>query len=827
MTLRRIAYLNDCRSHVNAIEELYFEDLACRFSTPMEGRKDGLAWMPVDIEVGPRSGYRVKSVSFLVLDVEVNATAAKNSAGQPELDAHGDQIKVVDGQEPPEVDAMLSELAVHNYSCFLHTSYSHQGSYRPEGQSHPRYRLVFDLSRTLDAAELRPLGLHVADLLGIRDCVDVGCLEPARLFYLPRCPADRLNAFRYEILLGQPIDVDLLLKDTYKISSLAANKSERTSASVGVIGQYNAVTQISQLLEGAGYMSKGGGRWLFPGSGSGTPGVRALPNSNGQFIYSSHAEDPLADGHAHDAFDCFRILNCGGDFKSAINLVRDQLKYVDVETFATSTHASDWGSPLPLSVKLASSPYPMEALPVKLRSAVSEVAGFVKAPTALVASSALSALSLSIQAHVDAIRAEQLTGPCGLFLLTVADSGERKSTCDSFFSRAIKDYEKRQKELLKPELADFAAAMQSWDAKRAGVREKIRALAKGGKATDGQEKALLDLELARPVEPKVPRLLFADVTPEALAYALARKWPSGGVVSSEAGIVLGSHGMGKESVMRNLALLNQLWDGASVTIDRRTSESFTVNGARLTVALQIQEATLKTFFDNTGGLARGTGFLARFLMAWPESTQGLRLFTEPPNGWPSLDAFNQRISEILEVEIPFSVDGVTPSLMPMSPGAKAAWVKFHDEIEVDLLAGHDLFEIRDVASKIADNASRIAVLFHVFEKGFGGAVSTETFVSASEIAKWHLYESKRFFSDFSLPKELCLALKLDSWIKKYCRSNQSVSVSFRDVQRLGPVRDSDKLLLAVRELTELRRLRLTPKPRQIEINPALLTEESE
>ena len=35
--------------------------------------------------------------------------------------------------------------------------------------------------------------------------------------------------------------------------------------------------------------------------------------------------------------------------------------------------------------------------------------------------------------------------------------------------------------------------------------------------------------------------------------------PSGGVISSEAGSVFGSHGMGKESVMRNLAALNQLW----------------------------------------------------------------------------------------------------------------------------------------------------------------------------------------------------------------------------------------------------------------------------
>jgi putative DNA primase/helicase len=67
-----------------------------------------------------------------------------------------------------------------------------------------------------------------------------------------------------------------------------------------------------------------------------------------------------------------------------------------------------------------------------VRNAVEEVQGFTKAPTPLVASSALAALSVAAQAHGDVQRAEKLTGPTSLFILTIADSGERKSTCDSF-----------------------------------------------------------------------------------------------------------------------------------------------------------------------------------------------------------------------------------------------------------------------------------------------------------------------------------------------------------------------------------------------------------
>jgi hypothetical protein len=81
---------------------------------------------------------------------------------------------------------------------------------------------------------------------------------------------------------------------------------------------------------------------------------------------------------------------------------------------------------------------------------------------------------------------------------------------------------------------------------------------------------------------------------------------------------------------------------AAIATERRTSQSFTVRGARLTIALQVHEAILRSLFDRSGGLARGTGFLARFLVAWPESTQGYRPFCDPPDTWPALARFNQR-----------------------------------------------------------------------------------------------------------------------------------------------------------------------------------------
>lgn len=486
----------------------------------------------------------------------------------------------------------------------------------------------------------------------------------------------------------------------------------------------------------------------------------------------------------------------------------------------------EWPEPLPLVAKVATEPYPIDALPDTIRAAVGEVAGFVKAPLPMVASSALAALSLAIQGHADAKRAEKLTGPVGLFLLTIADSGERKSTCDGFFTKAIRDYEEAQAEIAKPILKDYKAEIEAWEAKHSGIKDKIRQFAKDNKPTDGMESALRDLEHDKPEPPRIPRLLYADATPEALAFGLANHWPSGGVVSAEGSIVFGSHGMGKDSVMRNLGLLNQLWDGNSLTIDRRSTESFTVRGARLTVALQVQEPTLREFFIRSGALARGTGFLARFLVAWPESTQGLRPFSEAPESWPHLAAFNRRIAAILDQPSPVDDDGaLKPAMLDMTADAKAAWVAFHNAIEGELPSGGELYEVRDVASKSADNAARLAALFQVFE-GAGGAIDADAFESASRIAAWHLNESRRFFGELALPAELANAARLDTWLIEYCRRARTHLVPIAKLQQGGPVGLRSKATheTAMRELEELGRARLVQEGRRkiIKVNPALL-----
>jgi putative DNA primase/helicase len=240
--------------------------------------------------------------------------------------------------------------------------------------------------------------------------------------------------------------------------------------------------------------------------------------------------------------------------------------------------------------------------------------------------------------------------------------------------------------------------------------------------------------------------------------------------------------MNRDVAMRNMARLNQLWDGRIAATDRVTSESYGDTTARLTMSLQVQEPTLRAFFDNTKGLARGTGFLARFLVAWPTSTMGKRMFTSPPEGWPALAAFNNRLSAILDTPAPVDDNGVlTPAMLTLTPDAKQAWIEFHNQIEEELASGGDLYDLRDVGSKAADNVVRLAALFHVFT-GSIGSIDVECVESAAQIVTWHLLEAKRFLGELAMPTELANPIRLETWMLDYCRREHTDKVPTRHIQ---------------------------------------------
>lgn len=278
------------------------------------------------------------------------------------------------------------------------------------------------------------------------------------------------------------------------------------------------------------------------------------------------------------------------------------------------------------------------------------------------------------------------------------------------------------------------------------------------------EQALKELEANEPIEPKVPQMIITDATPEAIAYDFHKKWHSAGIVSDEGAVVFGGR------ATHNLGMLNKLWDGDSLYVKRKTSESFIVKDVRLTISIMVQPKTFGHFSTKQGRLARDNGNHARFLVSQPYSTQGTRFIQNTPPSWLNVAVFQNRLTEILNSTLS-DVPQNTPvrTVLNFSPEAQVKWIDFHNQVEADLISGGYLADVKDGASKISDNLARVAALFHYFE-GNQGDISQDTMNRAAVVCEWYMHEFKRLFAYApEVPIEILDADVLEKWLLNFVR----------------------------------------------------------
>ena len=487
-----------------------------------------------------------------------------------------------------------------------------------------------------------------------------------------------------------------------------------------------------------------------------------------------------------------------------------------------------WPDPRPLRDETQREPYPIDALPDVVRAAVEDVQELTQAPMAMVATSALVMMSIAAQARIDVARDSRLFGPVGLYALTLAESGERKSTVDGHFTRALERYEKDQARKMRGPLRKYAAEMEAWEAGRQGIKANIRALAKDNASTETEEQRLLAHDERRPVKPRVPRLRLDDATPEGLGDKFVNGWPVAAILSDEGGTILGGYGMGRDSIMRSFSALNKAWDGRSVSATRKVAESLPSISVRAAMHLQVQPRVMLEFYQRAGELARGSGLFARFLMCCPESTQGTRQYKEPRHGSEQLDEFDRRMYAALDSDVELEDDGgCSPPLMTLSAEAKELWRVFHDEIEAQLAAGGALGDVRESANKIADNAARVAAVFEFHVRHcVSDPIGAENMEAAIRIVRWHLHEARRFFGEVSVPEEHSSAVRMDEWIERELRSCGDDRVRSNDLLRRGPVRKKPARDECLQHLEDLDRVRMDGSSGTVYVlrNPKLLVD---
>ena len=168
--------------------------LAAQLSRVRVGSKEGAGWVAADIPAGPRLASNVLATSLLVFDID----------NKEKIVCLGDL-----------------ELAIEQQSlrALIHSTHSHTAV-------HPRYRVVIDITKSINPRDHKSLLKYVAQLLGLD--MDPACSDLARYFYLPRCSESAIENYEYLSINGDALDVGASLKAMNKVDRNLGLITDRT-----------------------------------------------------------------------------------------------------------------------------------------------------------------------------------------------------------------------------------------------------------------------------------------------------------------------------------------------------------------------------------------------------------------------------------------------------------------------------------------------------------------------------------------------------------------------------------------------------------------------
>jgi Protein of unknown function (DUF3987) len=432
--------------------------------------------------------------------------------------------------------------------------------------------------------------------------------------------------------------------------------------------------------------------------------------------------------------------------------------------------------------------YPVAALG-PLRAAVEAVQGMTLAPMAIPAQSALAVASLAVQAFADV---EVLGGgysPPSLYALTIAQSGERKSSCDRPLMQALREFEREAAKTQRDAMTRWRNEQALWK----GARDRILATAKTNQGeTQTAAQADLDKLGPEPIAPASTDRTVSEPTFEGLTRLFAEGQPSLGIFSEEGGQFIGGHAMNSDNRLKTLAALNDLWQGNPIRRTRAGDGAYTLFGRRLAVHLMVQPDAARALMAD--GLATGTGFLPRFLLAAPASTIGTRLSANTRQDDTALNQFSARLRDIFETAMPMDANRreLQPRRLPLASDARALLMAYADTIEGEQSAGGSLAHVTGYASKSAEQAARIAAVLTLWQDLHAPVVDAQEMGRGIELAQFYLAEAVRLSDAATVSAETRQAEALRVWLLESWpklangQARDPCTILPKDVVQFGP-----------------------------------------
>lgn len=379
---------------------------------------------------------------------------------------------------------------------------------------------------------------------------------------------------------------------------------------------------------------------------------------------------------------------------------------------------------------------------------------------ALVGQSFLGAVSVATQGLGDLL-IDGRCCPSSLYLLTVAGSGERKTTIDRLL---LAEHRRWQKERLDRRDALTLDAQVSREAHAVAKATILRDAKRGGDA-----KAALQALGPEPSDPPTEVLLLEDVSLEGMVKLLINNRPSCGVISDEGGRLLNGWSLSQEHATRTISGYSSLWDGSPLVTVRAGAGLTALYGRRVTLHWQAQPGVAQLIFGNPQFADQG--FLWRCLVAEPAVSKPAEYNPVDLTADPLVVTYYQRIRQLLEKPLPLAIRETSPALeldppkLVLSPAAKSSWIEHYNHIESLAQSGGPLFPIRGYARKCAELIGRIACGLTLLSNPDATIIADDVIENAAVLMlDYYLNEMLRHFEGFQVSKEVAQAQRLLEWM---------------------------------------------------------------
>jgi hypothetical protein len=340
-------------------------------------------------------------------------------------------------------------------------------------------------------------------------------------------------------------------------------------------------------------------------------------------------------------------------------------------------------------------------------------------------------------------------------------SGERKTASDAAACGGIHLRQKEWSRWYELEIVGNKATIAAWHAAKRRI-ELDRTFTMQIRAMRIADLGPEPLPLPQPI------LTPTDVTVEGLAVNWKELPASLGLFTSEAGVFTQGAAMTEDMKVRTAGSLSSFWDGTPINRIRVGTGVTSVRGKRLAIHGMIQPQLASEFLGDP--VLRGQGFLARFLVAHPPSLVGGRLFRRSPiDVQRQIGDFTNLSLRLLQQSWKFrnGSNELEPEVLtiPQDSEAERIWIDYHDEVEIKQRNGGEYSDLRDVASKSAEQACRLAGVLLLITDPIGRTIDSQRMAAGCTLARWYLNEATRLHRQHIFSPILAEAYQLLVWLR--------------------------------------------------------------